>query len=115
MNNQQLKGEPQTRQSTVRDNESRRVMLAAIRERLAASAPFDAVRSQHGAHPEVANRGGRVAAIAPAQANTLTERFCGALETVSAHSAVVRDEREAATALQKIIEKKNARRIAISD
>src|SRR5258708_27340220 len=90
-------------------------MLAAIRERLAASAPFDAVRSQHGAPPAVANRGERVAAIAPALTNTLTERFCEALETVSAHCVVVHDEREAATALQKIIEQKNVRRLAGSD
>jgi L-lactate dehydrogenase complex protein LldG len=90
-------------------------MLAAIREGLAASAPFDAVRDEHGAHPAVANRGYRAAPLVQSPALTLTQLFCAALEAVNGHYVVVRDEFEAAAAVQEIIEQKNLRRVAVSD
>src|SRR5437660_12235467 len=96
------------------NNETRRAMLDAIRERLAASAPFDIVRSQRHAH-HVATSVDRADPIAHASVISLTERFRRALEGVSGHCVIVRDEAEAATAVQRVIEQRQARRIAISD
>jgi len=90
-------------------------MLTAIREHLAASAPFDAVRNEHGAHPTVANRGDRPAPLVQAQGVSLTQWFCDSLEEVSGQYVLVRDPVEAAAAVQGIIEHKNLRRIAVSD
>ena len=60
-------------------------MLAAIRERLAASAPFDAVRREHAEHPAVAPREDRAQAVAETPPRSLTELFVRALEAVSGH------------------------------
>jgi L-lactate dehydrogenase complex protein LldG len=94
---------------------SRHVMLAAIRHQLAASAPFDVVREEHGAHPTVASRGDSPAPLVQASEPSLTHSFCAALEEVSGHYVLVRDEFEAAAALGRLIEHKNLRRIAVSD
>lgn len=99
----------------VQDNETRGLMLAAIREQLAASAPFDAVRNEHGAHPPVADREDRAAPLIEAPVLSLTQAFCASLEGVSGNYVLVRDEVEAAAAVQRIIEQKNLRRIAVSD
>jgi L-lactate dehydrogenase complex protein LldG len=96
-------------------NGTRESMFAAIREQLAASAPFDAIRDEHGAHPAVANRGHRAAPLVQSPALSLTQLFCAALEAVNGHFVVVRDEFEAAAAVQQIVEQKNLRRIAVSD
>jgi L-lactate dehydrogenase complex protein LldG len=94
---------------------SRQLMLAAIRKQLAASAPFDAVRKEHGVQPAVANREDCVVAIVRSPELSLTEFFCESLEAVSGRYKVVRNEVEAATAVQQVIEQTNARRVAISD
>jgi L-lactate dehydrogenase complex protein LldG len=115
MINQEFKDQSQTGQSAVQTNETRRVMLAAIREQLAASAPFDAVRQEHGAPPPVARREDRAAMMVQSPTLSLTEEFCESLEAVSGHCVVVPDEVEAAAAVQRVIEEKNARRVAVSD
>jgi L-lactate utilization protein LutC len=89
-------------------------MLAAIRRQLAASAPFDAVRDEHHPAPDiVARSSAAVPAVAPV--GPPVERFRKALEAVSGDCLVVRNELEAAEAVQQIIEQKQMRRIAVSD
>jgi L-lactate dehydrogenase complex protein LldG len=112
MINHQLKRKSQ---SAVQENDSRRAMLASIRERLAVSEPFDAVRSQHGAHHQVAPRGNHAVTTVQTPALTLTERFRRSLEAVSGKCVVVRDELEAGEAVLRIIEQRQVRRIAVSD
>ncbi|HEV7475184.1 MAG TPA: lactate utilization protein [Pyrinomonadaceae bacterium] len=96
-------------------NETRCSMLAAIREQLAASAPLDAVRNEHGAPPAVADRGNRSVALVQTPALSLTECFCASLEAVSGNYVLVGDEVEAAAAVQRIIELKKLQRVAVSD
>lgn len=95
-------------------DEVRRAVLAAVREHLAISAPFDAIQEEHGAGhasgPNVA------AAPAPLEVNgSLVERFREALEAVAGHCAVVRDEEEAAEVLRQVVRDTGARRVAVSD
>ena len=101
------------------NNEVRREMLAAIRQHLSASAPFDAVRAGHHApHAESVKPGAPVAAVAAVSledAASPVERFRGMLEAVAGHCLVVSDETEAAEAVQTIIERSDARRVAVSD
>jgi L-lactate dehydrogenase complex protein LldG len=115
MVNQNFRGERQSRQSAAQNNETRRKMLAAVREQLAASAPFDAVRNEHGAHPAVANRDVPAADLVESPALSLTEFFCTSLEAVSGHYVVVRDEVQAAAAVQRLIEQQHVRGVAVSD
>jgi len=96
------------------NNETRRAMLAAIREHLATSEPFDAVRNEHHLHTDGTPVGNAVA-VSQEQAASLVERFRQAVEAVAGHCAVVRDETEAAEAMRLIIEQKNARRIAVTN
>ena len=99
----------------MQNNETRRSMLTAVRQQLAASAPFDAVRDEHGTHPTVANRGDHPVPLVTSPARSLTQSFCEALEAVSGYCIVVRDETEAAAAVQRIINQKKLRRVAVSD
>lgn len=96
------------------NKEVRREMLAAIREHLKTSAPFDAVHEEHLAHREAG-----AARVRHAISNESTaapvERFREALEAVAGHCVLVRDEREAALVVRGIIEQAKARRIALSD
>jgi L-lactate dehydrogenase complex protein LldG len=89
-------------------------MLAAIRERLAASAPFDAVHDA-----QQTQRSLRVVPVGVAVAREThaapVERFRDALEDVAGHCVVVPDEVEAAEAVRRIIEQARARRVAVSD
>ena len=96
-----------------RNDGARRAMLAAVREHLAASAPHDAVRAGH----RVRHAGGARVESAPAPefAGTPVERFCQALEAVAGRCLVVRDEAEAAEVLRQFVERKGARRVAVSD
>jgi L-lactate dehydrogenase complex protein LldG len=95
------------------ETEARRAILAAVRGHLAASAPFDAVRNERTAPHEIKTRASLAASHN--QADTLAEHFRQALEAVGGRCPVVRDEAEAAQAVQLIIEQKEARRIAVSD
>ena len=94
---------------------ARRVMLASIREQLAASAQFDAVRNEHHPQPRVIEETAHIAAVAEASTGSLVERFQKALEAVSGHFIAATSETEAAQAIQQIIGRMNAQRIAISD
>lgn len=94
---------------------ARRVMLASIREQLAASAQFDAVRNEHHLQPRVIEETANIAAVAEAATGSLDERFQKALEAVSGHFIAATSETEAAQAIQQIIGRTNAQRIAISD
>jgi len=90
-------------------------MLAAIREHLAASAPFDAVHEEQRAHRDGEARAARAAAVAREAALAPSERFKQSLEAVGGRCAVVRDETEAAAVLARIIAEAKARRVAVSD
>lgn len=90
-------------------------MLAAIRGRLAESAPHDAVRAEHHERHADTTPRERVAAAGREPGVSLVERFRLALEAVVGRCLVVSDERGAAEALRRIIEERGARRIAVSD
>jgi L-lactate dehydrogenase complex protein LldG len=107
-----------------RNDESKRAILAAIREHLAASAPHDAVRAAHhagAAHGEAAHgedmsaRGEKSAAPVLKLEGTAVERFGRALEAVAGRCVVVRGEAAAADAVRRIILERGARRVAVSD
>ena len=99
------------------NNKTRREMLAAIRANLTASQPLDAVHKDKLAQHDILHRvDERDAATNDAQSAIGTvERFRQSLEAVSGHCAVVRDEREAAEAVQRIVEQMKAKHIAISN
>ena len=94
-------------------DETRREMLEAIRRHLAASAPFDTARAEH--HPSHATLPPIVSAVAGEAASPPVERFREALEAVAGHCVVVRGEAEAAEVLRQVLERVNARRVALSD
>jgi L-lactate dehydrogenase complex protein LldG len=96
------------------NNETRRAILAAIREHLKASVPFDAVHDEHQALHQAQPREITATILADDQAS-LVERFQEALEAVAGHCIRVRNEAEAAEAVREIIERLNARRVAISN
>ncbi|HEX8888664.1 MAG TPA: lactate utilization protein [Pyrinomonadaceae bacterium] len=96
------------------NNETRRAMLASIREHLKASAPFDAVHDEHQALHQAQPREITATVWANDQAS-LVERFQESLEAVVGHCIRVRNESEAAEAVREIIEQLNARRVAISN
>jgi L-lactate dehydrogenase complex protein LldG len=106
---------------TAQGNETRREMLSAIRRHLAESAPHDAVRREHhephaGATPrEDALPLGNEPVSLVNESVSMVERFRLALEAVAGRCIVARDEAEAAEAVRRIVEQKNARRVAISD
>jgi len=89
-------------------------MLAAIRDHLATSKPFDAVRSEHHGNAGGTPIGSAVAVLEE-QGASLVERFQQAVESVAGRCVVVPDETEAAELMQLIIEQKNARRIAVTN
>ena len=90
-------------------------MLTAIRQQLAASAPFDAVRNEHHMEQDVRAQSSHATAAVREHVGSLVERFHKALEAVSGHCVVVRNENEAAEAIQQIIQQTKSRRIAISN
>jgi L-lactate dehydrogenase complex protein LldG len=97
------------------DDEARREMLQAIREHLAASAPFDAVRNRHQAQQEGKTQASQRAAATREPDAALVERFRQAFEAVGGRCTVVRDEAEAAEAVERILRQTKARRIAVSN
>ena len=97
------------------NDEARRVMLAAIRKQLTASAKFDAVQNEHHPQPGVPKGTDPVASVVVAETGSLVERFQQALEAVSGRFIAASNENEAAQAIQRIIGQMNAQRIAISD
>lgn len=91
------------------NNKARNEILASVRGHLAASAPFDEVRVVHQAHHD------REIIVSNVQTTSALERFKESLESVGGHCLIVKNESEAAKELQKIIEEKKARRVAVSD
>jgi L-lactate dehydrogenase complex protein LldG len=93
-------------------------MLAAIRANLITSKPLDAVHKAHHAGLSETEEGDAIhRGIKPATQSAIStvERFRQSLEAVSGHCAIVRDEREAAAAVQRIVEQTGARHLAISN
>ena len=90
-------------------------MLAAIRAHLAASAPHDAVRKEHGAHHTGAADVSGTAGIAKQQGGSPLEAFRASLEAVGGRCTVVDDQVAAATAVKQILEQTHARQIAVSN
>lgn len=89
-------------------------MLMAIRQQLAASAPFDTVQNQHHTQSDVAHSS-HVPVAERAHVKSPVERFQKALEAVSGRCIVVRNESEAAEAIQQIILQTKMQQIAISN
>lgn len=89
-------------------------MLASIRQHLATSAPYDAVRHTHDASHDVKTPSRRQAAEAP-EPISLVEIFSQSLAEVAGNCIVVNDELEAAQAIGRIMELTKAKRGAISD
>lgn len=97
-------------------SEARTAILKNIRQNLAASEPFDAVHREHHAHEN-----SRSITEAPIVAKTdlievpLIERFRENLISIGGNCAVVENIENAAREISAIIEKTNARKIAVSD
>jgi L-lactate utilization protein LutC len=97
------------------NDEVRRDILAAIRQHLTASAPFDAVHAEH-EQPASATHEQRPADTATqAHVAEPVARFHEALAAVGGHCLVVPDVAGAGVALQQLIEQKRTQRIAVSD
>src|SRR5947209_2187862 len=88
-------------------------MLAAIREHLSASVPFDRVHDEH--HVEHKTNPRIVSTVVDEQSASPVERFRDALEAVAGHCLIVNDETAAADLVLEILSKINARRVVISD
>ncbi len=101
----------------IQNDKTKRAMLAAIREHLAASKPFDEVHKElHSAHATERLLDNQPPALGPLQPSTDTvERFRKSLEAVNGHCLLVRNEREAAEAVQQIVDQTGARHLAISN
>jgi len=93
----------------VNNEDVRKMMLASIREQLDASKPFDLIRAEHHANGDL--KGDTVAPLV--HIADAVERFRGSLEAVGGVCTVVRDEAEAALAVQQIIADSNL--VAVSD
>lgn len=93
---------------------ARAAILANIRQKLAASAPFDAARGAHQAH-QSPTADLPLTAEKELQKVSLVERFRENLISIGGNCAVVANEREAARVVGEIIQKTNACGIAISD
>lgn len=87
-------------------------MLAAIRQQLARSAPFDAVHEEDRVrHEAVAHE----VAVSTDSSISLLERFKQSLEAVGGNCISVKSETEAAETVRQIAGRLQARRIAVSD
>jgi L-lactate dehydrogenase complex protein LldG len=84
-----------------------------VRKHLAASAAADAIHTEH--PHEVRIPVSRLAPVTLETTGSLVERFQQALAAVVGQSSIVANETEAALAIEEVIEKAKARRIALSD
>lgn len=92
--------------------DARQAIMTAIRQQLAISEPFDAVHQENRArHEDVLAQ----ETIPLELSGSLLDRFRQSLEAVGGHCIVVAGEAAAAEAVQGIVERVQARRIAISD
>lgn len=103
--------EPETKKL---DGNARDEILAAIRQSLAKSKPFDAIRKehQHAAKPAPYPAEGMRSPISQA---ALIENFRTNLESVGGHCSVVSSESEASALIGELINRTASRRIAVSD
>jgi L-lactate dehydrogenase complex protein LldG len=93
------------------ETNARQAILSSIRRHLAASAPFD---EQTPPLPQSETETLAVGSTSFDQP-ALIERFQRELEAVAGHCVVVRNDREAAETIRRIIEETKARTIALSD
>src|SRR5205085_12190943 len=91
---------------------ARDAILASIRDNLEASAPFDAVRREHYDHSASVASAAAKPVFSQAE---LIENFRANLESLGAHCTIVAGQKAAAETIVAIINKRGARRIAISD
>lgn len=91
---------------------AREAILASIRSNLAASAPFDAVRSQYHGTPA---KNLALSARTFTRSNDLIHSFRTNLESVGGECVVVSNDIEAASRLSDLIAKLSVKRAAISD
>ena len=92
---------------------ARDAILTSIRQNLATSAPFDAIRSEHRGHAGYPSNLAPVRSTLSRQA--LIDNFCENLESVGGSCTTVADENEAARSVAAIIRQSGSRRVAISD
>lgn len=90
-------------------------ILAAIRTNLAASAPFDAVRSEHLPHRQIGIAVNEQNRKLNQSQSDISERFCRNLESVGGKCTIVANLDDASIVLQTIINAVNPQRIALSD
>jgi L-lactate utilization protein LutC len=112
-NGQELTRNAGAQYTDARNAEARAVILAAIREHLAASA-HEVSAVGHVSGDSTASRGG-VSAVPPVVDERLAEEFRRAAEAVAARCVLVRDLAGAAHELKAILGERSGRRIAISD
>jgi L-lactate dehydrogenase complex protein LldG len=96
-------------------NEAKSEIFDSIRRNLAESRPFDQIRRQHQAHKSKLVETVRLVSTASLQKVSLLERFRENLISIGGHCIAVESEREAARAVAEIIEKSQAKRVAVSD
>jgi L-lactate dehydrogenase complex protein LldG len=93
-------------------DDARQAIMTAIRQQLVKSEPFDEVHRENRARHE----GAVLPNPVPLElSGSLLDRFRHSLEAVGGHCLVVTDEAEAAEAVRRIVERVQARRLAISE
>ena len=97
----------------MQNNDARNEIMASIRQNLAKSLPFDAVHGEHHAHQETPKSAATVSLDLPI--NTLTKSFQESLVAIGGNCTIVANISEATAVVQTIIDKAQAKRIAISD
>jgi L-lactate dehydrogenase complex protein LldG len=103
----------ETRETSNNGN-AREAILASIRQSLAASEPFDHVRNQH--HGRVKDDQCPEKPVRPAIAQeSLIENFKVNLESIDGYCIVAKNENEARDHLRVLINRKQTKRIAISN
>ena len=96
-------------------NEAKSEIFDSIRRNLAASQPFNQISREHQAHKSKLSETATFVSTASLQKVSLTERFRENLISIGGNCVVVESEAEAARAVAEIIEKSNAKRVAVSD
>jgi L-lactate dehydrogenase complex protein LldG len=96
-------------------SEARSEILESVRRNLAASAPFDRVHREHGAHDAKAAENPPPVSAPLLQEVSLTERFRENLVAIGGNCETAKDRQAAAVLIRTIIENCGARKIAVSD
>ena len=93
-------------------SDARSAIFASIRDNLAASAPFDAIRREH--HGHAPSESARAAPTIRDRAEVINV-FKASLDLVGAKCAFVENESQAAEHLSEIVKGLNAKNVVISD